>query len=80
MSIQQRILAILGGWMLLAAVIGWVVFDFLYVEHGTGILWLAGVGAGFVVGLAHSLVVLVRRRQSATNSARTDEKSTPAST
>ena len=69
MSIPQKVSAIVGGWTLAAASIGWVVFNFVYVEHGTGILWLAGFGVGLLLGLAHGLVVLVRQGRDITSGA-----------
>jgi len=58
----SRLVLVVLAWTGSAAIIGWVVFNYLFVEHGTLALWLAGIGLGFVLGLVHVLIMLRRRR------------------
>jgi hypothetical protein len=57
-----KLVFVATGWPLAAAVIGWIVFDTIYVEHGSVILWIAGVFLGLIAGLIHVLLLVSASR------------------
>ena len=50
------------AWTLGSAVAGIFIFSYLYVEHGTAIIWLALVALGASIGAIH-VVYLSRRKK-----------------
>jgi hypothetical protein len=57
-----QLLLVVAGWTSTAALIGWIIFNTIYVEHGSILLWLVGIFIGFIVGLVHMLVLIGRWR------------------
>jgi hypothetical protein len=57
-----RLLAVAVAWPLGAAILGWIVFNTIYVEHGSILLWLAGIFVGLILGLVHVLALVARRK------------------
>ena len=59
----SRLVLVVLAWTGAAAIVGWVMFNYVFVEHGSVVLWVAGIGLGFILGLVHVLILIERRRK-----------------